>query len=404
MCKMQNNIPQGYKQTELGIIPEDWEVVNLGNIAKVNGRIGFRGYTVADLVPKGFGAITLSPSNIINNQIDYSNCTYISWYKYHESPEIKVRNGDILLVKTGSTFGKSAFVKDLPEKATINPQFVLLNNFKCDSRYLSYVIAHDIIQNQIHADIVGGAIPTLSQEKIANFTLFAPIDITEQRAIAEALSDVDGLIAALDKKIAKKRLLKQGTMQQLLTGKKRLPGFTDKWKYVALEHLLEYEQPTKYLVQSTDYIESGTPVLTAGKTFVLGYTAENKGIYTNLPVIIFDDFTTDSKYVTMPFKAKSSAMKMLQLKDRRYNLRLVYELMQLIQFPLYDHQRYWISEYSKLQVYIPSDFKEQQAIATILSDMDKEIADLETQRDKYRLLKSGMMQKLLTGQIRLKTE
>ena len=110
-------IPQGYKQTELGIIPEDWEVVNLGNIAKVNGRIGFRGYTVADLVPKGFGAITLSPSNIINNQIDYSNCTYISWYKYHESPEIKVRNGDILLVKTGSTFGKSAFVKDLPEKA-----------------------------------------------------------------------------------------------------------------------------------------------------------------------------------------------------------------------------------------------------------------------------------------------
>ena len=223
------NVPQEYKQTELGIIPEDWEVVNLGSVAKVNGRIGFRGYTVADLVPKGFGAITLSPSNIINNQIDYSNCTYISWYKYHESPEIKVRNGDILLVKTGSTFGKSAFVKDLPEKATINPQFVLLNNFKCDSRYLSYVIAHDIIQNQIHADIVGGAIPTLSQEKIANFTLFAPIDIAEQRAIAEALSDVDGLITALDKKIAKKRLLKQGAMQQLLTGKKRLPGFTDEW-------------------------------------------------------------------------------------------------------------------------------------------------------------------------------
>jgi type I restriction enzyme S subunit len=193
-------------------------------------------------------------------------------------------------------------------------------------------------------------------------------------------------------------------MQQLLTGKKRLPGFTDEWKYVALEHLLEYEQPTKYLVQSTDYIESGTPVLTAGKTFILGYTAETKGIYTNLPVIIFDDFTTDSKYVTMPFKAKSSAMKMLQLKDRRYNLRLVYELMQLIQFPLYDHQRYWISEYSKLQVYIPSDFEEQQAIATILSDMDKEIADLEAQRDKYRLVKSGMMQKLLTGEIRLRKE
>ena len=126
------NLPQGYKQTELGIIPEDWEIVNLGSIAKINGRIGFRGYTVADLVPKGFGAITLSPSNIIDNQIDYTDCTYISWYKYDESPEIKVNNGDILLVKTGSTFGKSALVNNLPEKATINPQFVLLNNIKCN--------------------------------------------------------------------------------------------------------------------------------------------------------------------------------------------------------------------------------------------------------------------------------
>lgn len=396
------DIPQGYKQTELGIIPEDWEIVNLGSVVKINGRIGFRGYTVADLVPKGFGAITLSPSNIINNHIDYTNCTYISWYKYNESPEIQVQNGDILLVKTGSTFGKSAFVKDLPEKATINPQFVLLNAFRCDNKYLSYVIACDIIQNQIHADVVGGAIPTLSQEKITNFSFFMPKKQEEQCAIAEALSDIDGLIAALDKKIAKKRLIKQGAMQQLLTGKKRLPGFTDPWVEKKLCEILDYEQPQPYLVVSTDYVNSGIPVLTAGKSLILGYTTEQFGVYNKLPVIIFDDFTTDSKYISYPFKVKSSAMKMLSLKNNYYDLRLVYELMQQIDFPLKDHQRYWISEYSQLTISIPKDREEQTAIATILSDMDKEIVDLEAKRDKFRLLKSGMMQKLLTGQIRLK--
>lgn len=89
-------------------------------------------------------------------------------------------------------------------------------------------------------------------------------------------------------------------------------------------------------------------------------------------------------------------------KNNDYDLRLVYELMQQIDFPLKDHQRYWISEYSQLTISIPKDREEQTAIATILTDMDKEIADLEAKRDKYSLLKSGMMQKLLTGQIRLK--
>ena len=165
--------------------------------------------------------------------------------------------------------------------------------------------------------------------------------------------------------------------------------------------ILDYEQPQPYLVVSTDYVDSGFPVLTAGKSLILGYTTEQFGIYNKLPVIIFDDFTTDSKYISYPFKVKSSAMKMLTLKNNDYDLRLVYELMQQIDFPLKDHQRYWISEYSQLTISLPKDREEQTAIAEILTDMDKEIDDLEAQRDKYHLLKSGMMQKLLTGQIRL---
>jgi type I restriction enzyme S subunit len=417
-------IPQGYKQTELGIIPEDWEVVNLGNIAKVNGRIGFRGYTVADLVPKGFGAITLSPLNIINNQIDYSNCTYISWYKYHESPEIKVRNGDILLVKTGSTFGKSAFVKDLPEKATINPQFVLLNNFKCDSRYLSYVIAHDIIQNQIHADIVGGAIPTLSQEKIANFTLFAPIDIAEQRAIAEALSDIDELIVSLDKKIEKKRLIKQGAMQELLTGKKRLLGFSDEWVKITFGEYVDI-----YRGGSPRPIESYITDSPNGVNWIkIGDVKPNDKYINKTEERIIPDGVSRSRRVDVGDFILSNSMSfgrpyilgidgcihdgwlVIQNYHNSFDKDYLYYLlcsedvmMQYIGMAAGSSVKNLNKEkVASLQLCVPTTIEEQQAIATILSDMDKDIADLEVKRDKYRLIKSGMMQKLLTGQIRLK--
>ena len=277
----------------------------------------------------------------------------------------------------------------------------IVPNDKYDSLYLYYVVdsKYDYLRLLSSGD---GGRGGLNKNLLNSLEIVFPKTIAEQRAIAEALSDIDGLIAALDKKIAKKRLIKQGAMQQLLTGKKRLPGFTDSWVEKKLGEILDYEQPQPYLVVSTDYVDSGIPVLTAGKSRILGYTTEQFGIYNKLPVIIFDDFTTDSKYISYPFKVKSSAMKVLSLKNNDYDLRLVYELMQQIDFPLKDHQRYWISEYSQLTISIPKDREEQTAIATILTDMDKEIADLEAKRDKYSLLKSGMMQKLLTGQIRLK--
>ena len=389
------NIPQGYKQTELGIIPEDWEVKTIASLGNIVG-----GGTPSTIIPAYWdgGIQWFTPAEIGASKYISKSERSISKLGL-QSSAARILPKDAILLTTRASIGLSAI---LLNEATTNQGFqsIIVNTNHCNE-YAYYALKTKVSEMLTLAS--GSTFAEISKAKLASIKLPIP-PIAEQRAIAEALSDVDGLIAALDKKIAKKRLVKQGAMQQLLTGKTRLPSFTDEWEYIALEDLLEYEQPTKYLVSSTEYTGSGIPVLTAGKTFILGYTTETTGIYTNIPVIIFDDFTTDSKFVTFPFKAKSSAMKMLQLKDKRYNLRLIYELMQLIQFPLYDHQRYWISEYSKLQVYIPSDFKEQQAIATILSDMDKEIADFEAQRDKYRLLKSGMMQKLLTGQVRLKNK
>jgi type I restriction enzyme S subunit len=218
----------------------------------------------------------------------------------------------------------------------------------------------------------------------------------EQNAIAEILSDIDSLIEALDR-----RAIKEGAMQQLLTGKKRLKGFTEPWIEKKLGKILNYEQPTNYIVKSTDYVETGIPVLTAGKIFILGYTYESEGVYAKSPVIIFDDFTTASKYVDFKFKVKSSAMKILQARNDKYNLRFIFELMQMIDFQLSDHQRYWISEYSELFLLLPDNKKEQNAIAQILTDMDNEIGQLENERQKYVSLKQGAMQQLLTGQIRL---
>jgi type I restriction enzyme S subunit len=139
------------------------------------------------------------------------------------------------------------------------------------------------------------------------------------------------------------------------------------WEKVKLEEVLDYEQPTKYIVDSVDYDDSYiTPVLTAGKTFILGKTNETDGIFnSNLPVIIFDDFTTATKYVDFPFKVKSSAMKILHAKKDKISIRYAYYAIQNLDFPINEHKRYWISEFSKLEIPLPPLDIQEQIIAEL---------------------------------------
>ena len=126
------------------------------------------------------------------------------------------------------------------------------------------------------------------------------------------------------------------------------------WERVRLGEVLEYEQPTNYIVSSEDYDDSfETPVLTAGKSFILGYTNEKENIYTNVPVIIFDDFTTAAKYVDFPFKVKSSAMKILKALENKADIKYLYYKMQTINFNATEHKRYWISKYSQIEIPLP---------------------------------------------------
>lgn len=168
------------------------------------------------------------------------------------------------------------------------------------------------------------------------------------------------------------------------------------WQIKKIKDLLDYERPDKYIVKSTIYSDKNIiPVLTANKSFILGYTDENFGIYKNVPVIIFDDFTTDSKYVDFPFKIKSSAIKILKAKSKDVNLKFVYEKMKSVNFPVGNHKRYYISQYQEQEVATPP-IKEQNKIAEILSSVNEEIKKVDKEIKKTEELKRGLMDKLLT--------
>lgn len=198
-----------------------WEEKRLGDVVEIKGRIGFRGYTTKDVVEQGDGAISLSPTNITDNgNLNFEKSTYISWEKYEESPEIQLKKGYIVLVKTGSSYGKSALVKELPTKTTVNPQIVVLKpKDGINEHFISALISHSMVQRQIKCAVVGGAIPTLSQESISKFDILYPKKTShkpsEQEKIADCLSSLDELIEATSRKVEIFKEHKKGLMQQL---------------------------------------------------------------------------------------------------------------------------------------------------------------------------------------------
>jgi type I restriction enzyme S subunit len=174
-------------------IPDSWEWTPLNCMCTIFGRIGFRGYTKDDLVDFT-GAITLSPSNIVDGVMNYEKCTYISWEKYDESPEIQVHNHDILLVKTGSSFGKCAYVESLPKEATINPQFVVLKNIGCNHKFLTYCLQSNYARTKYEEFVLGTAIPTFTQVALGAMLIPMP-PLNEQERI---VADIEKLLILVD--------------------------------------------------------------------------------------------------------------------------------------------------------------------------------------------------------------
>ena len=360
-------------------IPSNWEIISIGYLCTI--------YVGRDLKESSYSK---NKSDEFRYPVYSNTVEKEGLYGYYNYKEF---TGDSLtIVGRGAGLG-TAFTRR-GSYGAIGRLLVLFPNENVSAHYIT-----EYVNNKINIHQESGGIPQLTGQQIARYKISIP-KYSEQKTIAKALGLMDKAIISNNKLIAQKELRKKWLMQNLLSGKKRLKGFSGEWEEVKLGDLLDYQQPTKYLVENTIYNNSySIPVLTAGKTFILGYTNENEGICRDLPIIIFDDFTTSSKYVDFPFKAKSSAMKLLKSKPN-VNLKFIYGAMQLIKFEVGGHQRHWISKFTRLTISCPP-FKEQTAIAQILMAIDKELNLLKSKTEKLKEQKKGMMQVLLTGEKRL---
>ena len=307
--------------------------------------------------------------------------------------------GSVLIAMYGATIGK---VGILTFPATTNQACCACSEFcGVDNRFLFYfLISH---REEFIRQAGGGAQPNISKEIIVNTPIPVP-PIEEQKRIVREIEKWLSVLKNIDKSslfiqaginACKAKILDLAIHGKLVPQdpsdepaiellKHINPDFVPSdnlhyegslpigWELCRLEDILEYEQPQAYIVKSTEYSDKYiTPVLTPGKTFVLGYTNESEGIYNALPVIIFDDFTTESKYVDFPFKVESSAMKILRAKGE-IDIRYVAFFMSITRLAGDTHKRYWISEYSKLYIPIPP-FQEQKRIVAKIKELSMQL-------------------------------
>ena len=299
--------------------------------------------------------------------------------------------GSVLIAMYGATIGKLGI---LTFPATTNQACCACIEFNAITQlYLLYFLLSQ--RNGFIAKGGGGAQPNISKEIIVN--TFIPLPpLSEQQRIVMEIEKWFALIDQVEQGKADLQNTIKQTKSKILDlaihGKlvpqdpndepaikllKRInPDFTpcdnghytqlpDGWTFCRLDQIIGYEQSTAYIVESTAYDDSySTPVLTAGKSFIIGYTNEATGIYSNLPCIIFDDFTTDSKLVDFPFKVKSSAMKILKV-HKDIEVDYVAMFMSITKLVGDTHKRYWISEYSKLEIPIPSKAEQKRIIHAI---------------------------------------
>lgn len=384
--------PEGYKKTKAGILPADWDVYMLGDcLRRVEKPVEIKPnelYTQIGIRSHGKGLFYKEPvtgAALGNKSVFWiePDCFIVNIVFAWEQAIGKTTQSEVGMI------GSHRF-----------PMYRPVN----DRVDVDYLISYFLTKQG--TDILGSASPggagrnkTLGQDRFLKSKIVLP-PIEEQQKIAAILTTQDKVIELKEKRLAEKQRQKKYLMQQLLTGKKRLPGFSKSWQTVELGEIFNYIQPTAYLVKTTDYDDSyKTPVLTAGKTFILGYTNELEGIFTEVPVVIFDDFTTATKYVDFPFKVKSSAMKILTTKDG-FNIVFAYEAMQLIKFTVGGHERHWISKYNCLTIDIP-DIEEQTAIAEVLTAAGREMELLRQEIEQEKQKKKALMQLLLTGIVRV---
>lgn len=413
-----------FKDTEVGRIPEDWEATRIDKLCCLKARIGWQGLTTGEYLPQG-DYVLVTGTDFNDGYIDWKNCYYVSKWRYDQDINIQIKEGDVLISKDG-TIGKVAFLDSIPGPGTLNSGVFVVRPKQdnvMNKAYLSWIFKSIWFKSFIDQLTAGSTINHLYQKDFVKFQLVYPNDISEQSRIATALSAIDNLISELGKLIDKKRAIKQGAMQQLLTGKKRLKGFNEPWVEKKLGEgalILRGGSPRPiedYITDSQDglnWIKIGD-VKPNDKYF--RKTAEKikkEGLNKTRQVKKGDFILSNSMSFGRPYILDidgciHDGWLVIQDYQETYDMLFLYYILcsdaVMNQYASMaagsSVQNLNKEKVANVLLYAPSSLKEQSAIAKVLSSMDEEISFLEAKREKYNAIKQGMMQQLLTGKIRL---
>lgn len=408
-------IPKGYRQTDVGVIPDDWEVKRLGEFAHVE-----TGSTppTRDISNYGEDFFFVSPADLGKGKYIIDTEKKLSQKGFSISR--KFPSHSILFTCIGSTIGKSGIAQiELTSNQQINAIFPD-DTFSSD--YLFYVL--NLLSPRIKSLAGEQAVPIINKTEFKETFVPLPPTKAEQTAIATVLSEADVLISRLEELIAKRRNIKQGAMQELLTGKKRLPGFSGEWEMKKLGEIADFlkgrglsknkivndgnyscilygELFTTYSqvikdVRSKTNSREGLPsvkgdILMPGSTTTIGIDLATASVLQQNDVLLGGDLIVIRKSEPNNYDSEFLANYLTHISK--------YKIAEIAQGITIIHLHG--SRLQEIFVKIPSDIKEQTAIAQVLSDMDSEIAQMEQKFDKYKMIKQGMMQELLTGKKRL---
>lgn len=422
-------VKPGYQQTEVGVIPDDW------TCGKLEDFFSFISYGFTNPMPTvGYGIYMITAADINDGRIQLETARKTTEVAYRTllSPKSKPKKNDILLTKDGS-LGRLALVGD--EQICINQSVAVIRpNEKVEPHFLKMLLESPRYQRQMIEDAGGSTIKHIYITIVNLMQIAVPSSRDEQRAITSALSDMDELLGALGRLFAKKRDLKQAAMQQLLTGQTRLPGFYGEWEVKTFGELFNFSGgysasrdqlssegycylhygdihgAKKTCVDTcVDYQDipkldiplkqvSSTSLLEDGDVVFVDASEDDEGTSRHLVVVNKDNLPFISGLHTIVAKSKTDE---LAHEYRRYCFQTAAIRKQFLFYAVGTKvSGISKSNISKLTLPVPS-IPEQTAIATVLKDMDAELAVLEQRLVKTRALKQGMMQELLTGRTRL---
>lgn len=396
----------GYKQSDVGVIPEDWELKCLIDLCVSKGLVRgpFGGSLKKDCFVKA-GYKIYEQRNAIYKNAQLGEY-FIDLAKYCELKRFQISPSDFIVSCSG-TIGRIYLIPQHSPAGIINQALLKIttDDEAVSKQYFMHYFEWDKFQEKIIDNTQGGAMKNLVGMSVFRETKIPiPPTLSEQTAIATVLSDTDALIQSLDRLIAKKRLIKQGTMQELLTGKRRLPGFSGEWEQKNVGDMAEVGRGRVISHKEiSTAIEAKYPVYSSQTSYngIMGY---------------IDTYDFDGEYVTWTTDGVNAGK--VFYRSGRFNctnvcgaIKLKVDNPQFIARLLDTVTSRYVSKnlanpklmnapMKQITVYVPP-LAEQTAIADILSDMDAEIEALEEKRDKYKMIKQGIMQELLTGRIRL---